>query len=130
MWFIVAGVLLIGLKLAEFGPFGAWSWWLVLAPFALAAVWWAYADATGLTRRREMDKLEERKHERRRKNMEALGIDKGRQKKGEVATRVRSMAAERAEAARTEARAKNEATIRRSTGFGDLPDNSKLDDKP
>jgi hypothetical protein len=39
------------------------------------------------------------------------------------------MAAERAEGARAKVREKNEETLRRSTGFGDLPDGSKPDNK-
>ena len=45
-------------------------------PFALAAVWWAWADGTGLTKRREMEKMDERKRERREKNLVSLGMDK------------------------------------------------------
>lgn len=73
MYFIGLGLLLIVLKLLEVGPVVNWSWWLILAPFGAAVVWWAWADSTGYTKRREMDKLEERKKERRRKNMVALG---------------------------------------------------------
>ena len=131
MWFIVAGVLLIALKLAEFGPSAAWSWWIVLAPFGLAAAWWAYADATGLTKKREMDKLEEKKVERRRRSMEALGIDRDQQKSQESAQRARKLAAERAEAPRAAKREHNEKVIRdsvfdsqQSTGFSELPDDA------
>jgi small Trp-rich protein len=131
MWFIVLGVLLVGLKLAEFGAVAAWSWWWVLAPFGLAAAWWAYADATGFTKRREMDKLEERKLERRRKAMEALGIDRETQKKGEAAQRARRNAANRVEGKRSAVREHNEQVVRdsvfdsqsaASTGFADGDD--------
>jgi small Trp-rich protein len=73
MYFIGLGLLLIVLKLLEVGPVANWSWWLVLSPFVAAVVWWAWADSTGYTKRREMDKIEEKKKERRRKNMAALG---------------------------------------------------------
>jgi small Trp-rich protein len=73
MYLIVIGVLLLVLKLADFGPVGQWSWWVVLAPFGAAAIWWAWADASGWSKRRAMDKMQERKDERRRRNMEALG---------------------------------------------------------
>jgi small Trp-rich protein len=129
MWFIVLGVLLIVMKLADFGPVAAWSWWLVLAPFGLAAAWWAYADASGYTKRREMDKLEERKLERKRKAMEALGIDREQQKKGEAAERARRAAANREEGKRTTVRERNEKVVRdsvfdsqQSTSFGDDAD--------
>lgn len=80
MYFIILGVLLILLKLAEFGAVAAWSWWIVLSPFALAVVWWAWADASGYTKRREMDKLEEKKKERRKKNLAALGQEPRKRK--------------------------------------------------
>lgn len=75
MYFIVLGVIFILLKLTEFGPVGLWSWWAVLWPFAAAVAWWAWADATGYTKRREMDKMEDRKANRRKENLEALGMD-------------------------------------------------------
>jgi small Trp-rich protein len=126
MWFIVLGVLLIALKLGDIGPVAAWSWWGVLAPFAGALLWWTYADSSGLSKRREMDKLEQRKVDRRRKAMDALGIDRDRQKKDEAAMRARRDAANRVEGTRTAKREHNEKVVRdsvfdseRSTGFGD-----------
>ena len=50
MYLIVIGVLLLVLKFADFGPVGQWSWWIVLAPFAGAAIWWAWADASSTPR--------------------------------------------------------------------------------
>ena len=114
MFFIIVGVLLIVAKLADFGPVAAWSWWVVLAPFAAAALWWAFADSTGITKRREMDKLEEKKVERRRKAMEALGIDRGRQDRETAAIKARRAAAARVEGAREQVREKNAKTIRDS----------------
>jgi small Trp-rich protein len=73
MVFVIVGLLLLVLKLTEFGPVGLWSWWAVLAPFACAAAWWVWADVTGYTKRRAMDGMEAKKEERRRRNMEALG---------------------------------------------------------
>jgi small Trp-rich protein len=75
MAFLVLGVLLGLLKLFDIGPPAAWSWWVVLAPFGFAVLWWAWADWSGYTKRKEMDKMDERKEARRRKNMVALGID-------------------------------------------------------
>lgn len=89
---VIVGALLLLAKMADFGPFGAWSWWIVLAPFAIAAVWWQIADSSGLTRRRAMDKMERRKTERREKQMEALGLNTRRERR---ATRAREDAARR-----------------------------------
>lgn len=75
MIFLLLGLLLVVLKFAAIGPVGDWSWWLVLSPFAVAAAWWQFADAVGLTKKREMDKMEARKQERRRKNLAQLGLD-------------------------------------------------------
>lgn len=114
MWFIVIGVLLILLKLGDIGMVAAWAWWVVLTPFGLALLWWAYADASGLTKRREMDKLEEKKLERRRKAMDALGVSREAQKKGEGAMRARRAAAERVEGTRARKREEHEKVIRDS----------------
>lgn len=126
MVFIVLGVLLVALKLADIGFAVEWSWWAVLSPFGLAAVWWAYADSSGLTKKREMDKIEDKKAARRRKNMEALGIDAKRQKADGAAMRARRNAAQRVENVRTVKREHNEQVVRdsvldstRSTSFGD-----------
>jgi small Trp-rich protein len=74
MLFLGLGVLLMALKLAEIGPVADWSWWWILLPFGLAVAWWSFADSTGLTRRREMDKMEQRKQDRRDRDMSALGL--------------------------------------------------------
>lgn len=70
---VVVGVLLLVMKLLDFGPVGAWPWWVIAIPFGLAVVWWHWADASGWTKRREMDKMDARKADRRAKNMAALG---------------------------------------------------------
>lgn len=74
MAFLILGILLLAMKLAEFGPVGAWSWWLVLLPFGLATAWWAFSDSIGLTQRRAMDKMDQVKAERRNRNLQALGL--------------------------------------------------------
>ena len=56
MVFMLLGVLLLALKLAEINPVADWSWFTVLAPFAMAVAWWAFSDATGRTKRVGMQK--------------------------------------------------------------------------
>ena len=51
-----------------------WSWWWVLAPYGLTAAWWAWADASGYTKRKEVEKIERRKQARVNKHKEALGM--------------------------------------------------------
>lgn len=78
MAFLIIGVLLLAGKLAEIGPMGQWSWWVVLTPFGLATVWWAIADSVGFTQRRAMQRMDERKEKRRVQTMESLGLSKKR----------------------------------------------------
>lgn len=73
MWFVLVGVVFLALKLIGVTPVAAWSWWIILSPFALAAAWWAYADATGATQRKAMKQMDDKKAARRDKQMEALG---------------------------------------------------------
>lgn len=80
MAFLLLGLALLGMKVAEFGPVATWSWWVVLAPFGLAVLWWAFADGSGLTQRRAIDKMEKRKVDRRQRDMEALGLTTHRDK--------------------------------------------------
>jgi small Trp-rich protein len=74
MYFLGLGVVLLLMKYLEIGAVAQWSWWVVLAPFGLALVWWAWADATGYTKRKAMEKMDKRKADRLQKNREALGI--------------------------------------------------------
>jgi small Trp-rich protein len=82
MWFAIAGVILVLMKVFEVGPPAAWDvevtgdLWKFLLPFLLAAIWWAWADGSGLNKRREMNKLDKRKETRRQRNLEALGRGK------------------------------------------------------
>ena len=82
MYFVVLGVLLLLLKATEYGPVAVWSWPAVLWPFAAAVVWWIWADTTGYTKRREMDKMDARVAKRREENLANLGMNvKGRRGK-------------------------------------------------
>ncbi len=81
MFFVVVGVILILLNLLGIGPVGEWTWtlggdlWKFALPFVFAVAWWAWADSSGLTKRREMDRMDEKKEARREKNMDALGLN-------------------------------------------------------
>ncbi len=87
MPFVVIGVLLLALWLGDVGPFGGLDWWWVALPFGIAVVWWQYADASGWTKRRAMDKMERRKIERREQQMEALGLKVGGKRRDRLATK-------------------------------------------
>ena len=80
MYLLGIGIVLVLLKYLEIGPIAAWSWWWVLVPFALTALWWAWADASGYSKRRIMDKMDRRKQERldKQKSALSLGVQKKR----------------------------------------------------
>lgn len=96
MLFVVVGTLLVLMKLAGVGFAADWSWLYILLPFGLAVAWWAFADGTGLTQRRAMEKLEERKQERRQRHMEALGLNWRRDKRVAVIREARKVEPPRA----------------------------------
>ena len=75
MPFVGIGLVLLILKIAGIEPVSEWSWIWVLAPFGAAVAWWLYADTTGLTQKRAIRKMEERKVARRERDMEALGLN-------------------------------------------------------
>jgi small Trp-rich protein len=76
MLFLGIGLVLLALKYFEIDPVAAWSWWAVLSPFALAVAWWSWADWSGYTKRRAMDRENARKQARLDKQREAIGIVK------------------------------------------------------
>ena len=88
MAFVIIGLSLIGLHFAGIGPTAHWNWeftgdlWKFCVPFALAALWWTWADMSGLNKRREMAKMELRKQNRRKDNLAALGFDPQARRRG------------------------------------------------
>lgn len=74
MYFLGLGIVLLLMKYLEIGPVATWSWLIVLAPFALAVIWWAWADASGYTRRKAMEREDKRRQDRINKQRDALGI--------------------------------------------------------
>ena len=74
MYLLGLGIVLVLLKYLEIGPPALWSGWWVLSPFALAAAWWAWADASGYTKRRAMEKMDARKQARIDRQKDALGL--------------------------------------------------------
>ena len=74
MLFLGIGIIMLALKFLEFGPFAEWSWWVVLSPFALAVAWWAWADWSGYTKKKAVERENARKQARIDKSKEALGI--------------------------------------------------------
>lgn len=73
MYLLGIGIVFLLLKYLEIGPMATWSWLIVLSPFALAVVWWAWADASGYTKRKAMEREEERRQSRIDRNRAAIG---------------------------------------------------------
>ena len=73
MYFLCVGVMLLTMKALSWAPVASWSWWLVLAPFALAILWWTWADATGYTQRRVVSRDRARQQARIDRNLAAQG---------------------------------------------------------
>jgi small Trp-rich protein len=115
MLFVVLGVALLALKFFDIGPVAGWDWWLVLLPFGAAVLWWAFADKTGLTKKREMDKMEDRKKARRAKSLEALGLNPRERGKVSEEERLRRVQASKVEREREEKRRVNRDTIVRAS---------------
>ena len=91
MYFVVIGVLVILANLLGIGPMAEWTWtlsgdlWKFCVPFVFALVWWTWADVTGYNKRREMDKMENKRQRRREEALEALGMDKRARRKKQKA---------------------------------------------
>ena len=81
MYLLLMGIVALALKYLEIGPVAAWSWWVVLSPFALAVAWWAWADASGYTKQKEIDKMAKRRQERIDKQRAAMGMLSAKKRK-------------------------------------------------
>ncbi len=81
MLFVGLGLVLMVLKFMEIGPVALWSWWIVLSPWALAVAWWSWADSTGYTKRKEMEREEARRDARIERSREAMGLLSRKKKK-------------------------------------------------
>lgn len=74
MLFLGLGIVLLLMKYLEIGPPAAWSWYAVLSPFALAVVWWTWADWSGYTKRKVVERENARKQARLDKQRADLGL--------------------------------------------------------
>jgi small Trp-rich protein len=74
MYLLGLGIILLAMKYLEIGPVANWDWWLVLSPLGLAVLWWWYADASGYTKRKAVERENARKQARIDKHKEQLGL--------------------------------------------------------
>ena len=73
MYTLVLGILLIMLKYLEVSPVVNWTWWWVLSPLAVTAAWWAWADASGYSKRKAMEKMDQGKQDSIKRPKESMG---------------------------------------------------------
>lgn len=79
MWLLSAVTVLALLRVlahldvVDVAGISALSWWWILGGFVLSAAWFSYADRSGLTSRKAMERIDQRKQERMQKQRELLG---------------------------------------------------------
>ena len=74
MLFLGLGLILLAMKYLEIGAPAGWPWYVILAPFGLAAAWWWWADWTGYTKKKAVQKENEKRKARIEKSREKLGM--------------------------------------------------------
>ena len=74
MYLLLLGIVGLVLKYMGIAPVATLDWWIVLSPFALTVVWWAWADASGYSKRKEVEKMDARKQKRIDKQRVAMGL--------------------------------------------------------
>lgn len=74
MLFLGVGILLLALKYLEIDPVAGWPWWGVLIPFGLAAVWWTWADWSGYTKKKAVQRENDKRKARIDKSRQAMGL--------------------------------------------------------
>jgi small Trp-rich protein len=80
MYLVGLGLVFLTLKFMEIGPIAMWDWWIVLSPFGLAIAWWAWADTTGYTKRKAMEREDARRLDRIERNRDAMGMLRSKKK--------------------------------------------------
>ena len=74
MYLLIVGLGLLVWNFNRIGLVADMSWWWVLSPFALAVAWWAWADWSGYTKKKAMQKMDKRKEDRLAKARNNLGL--------------------------------------------------------
>jgi small Trp-rich protein len=74
MYLLGIGIVLLAMKYLEFGAVAEWPWPYVLAPFGLAVLWWWWADWSGYTKRKAVERENAKKQARIDKSKAKLGI--------------------------------------------------------
>ena len=81
MLFLGLGIVFLAMWYFEIGPVAAWAWYVVFAPFGLAVAWWAWADSSGYTKRKAMEREDAKRQARIDRNKEAIGTLNSKRKR-------------------------------------------------
>ena len=83
MYLLGLGIILLLMKYLEIGPVAGWPWWGVLIPFGLAALWWSWADWSGYTKKKAVQREnDKRKAVERGDARKKARIDRSREQLG------------------------------------------------
>jgi small Trp-rich protein len=74
MYFLIAGLVALVWNYWRIGLVLDSSWWWVMGLFGLAIAWWSFADSSGYTKRKEMEKMDAKKQARLDRQRDALGL--------------------------------------------------------
>lgn len=80
MYFLGIGIILLAMWYLEIGPVASWPWYVIAIPWGLAVLWWWWADATGYTKRKAMEREDARRQVRIDKNKDAIGTNRKRKR--------------------------------------------------
>lgn len=81
MYLLGLGLVFLVMKYIGIAPVASWDWWIILLPFGLAVIWWAWADTTGYTKKKAMERENARRQERIDKTYESLGTRPGKKRR-------------------------------------------------
>ncbi len=81
MFFLLVGIVMLLMWLGDIAPVAGLPWWMVATPFGLAVAWWAWADWSGYTKKKVIDKENLRKQARIDQNREKMGLGPSKKKR-------------------------------------------------
>jgi small Trp-rich protein len=76
MYLLGIGLVFLAMWYLEIAPVAQWPWYVVFAPFALAVLWWWWADWSGYTKKKAVERENAKRKARIEKSREAMGITK------------------------------------------------------
>lgn len=81
MYFLGLGLIFLAMWYLGMDPVASWPWYIIFAPFAAAVAWWSWADSSGYTKRKAMQRMEDKRIARINKHKETIGTLSAKDKK-------------------------------------------------